>query len=192
MSRYNKYFIAKSGDILDAAEKFRRDKLLFSERMMQELEKLNAQTARVSFRGNVFSIKFEDGKTPTGFKKPDKNGFTEPYKNNKEWHDILQALPVEPQAYQYIEPVLKCQTAIIFKNGFCAIGHPFYPFQVCWYSADSPLLIITPDLEKSLLEHDDRELADDFNKEWIPPDGLEEILIEQWDLWAAQHRKMAA
>lgn len=187
----SKYFIAESGKVLKAAEQFRKDTIEWREKAYKFLEECGATSGRTSFAGKFFTIKFKDGRAPDGFKKPDSMGYREPYKKNKEWIDRFNSFDTEPQVKDYMKPVINCPESLRFKNGFTCIGHPINPYQVCWYAEDSPLLVVIPDVEKSIEKNKDRELICDA-KNWKPPQGLKEILREEWDLWVAKHKNGAA
>ena len=186
-----KYYIAEKGKVLEAAEKFRQDSVAWREKAANFLNDLGATSGRLGFSGKFFTLKFKEGFSPENFKKPDALGYQEPYVRNKEWQDKLDAFEAEPQVRNYMKPVINCPEGLKFNNGFTCIGNPFKPYQVCWYSVKSPLLIIIPDVQSALLEYADREIVCNAPL-WELPSGMKEILPEEWDFWVAKHKREAA
>ena len=186
----SKYYIAESGKVAEEAALYRQSRLLWGEEVREFLESCGATSGRIGWGGKLHSLKFE-GATPDGFKKADKYGYQSPYVKNKEWINRLADGPTEPQSIDYIEKAMEIVAHLSYESetskGSMRIGG-FEPVQVCYYSEDSPLLVILPDVSGSIAERKSSGYTVTSITSWVAPDGLREILKEEWDLMAAKYK----
>lgn len=187
----DKYYIVEGGPLLVQAQAFRENYILWGEQARAFIKKHGAITGQVGFGGKFFSLKFE-GDAPEGFKKAGKFGCQQPYVKNKEWIKILEDGPTEPQSSDFIKKAMDIVYSIGYKKEGCdgrmRLGNPFTPVSVCYYSEDSPLLLILPDAQKSI----DKKQSEGYAvtpSSYTPPDGIREILKEEWDLMVAKHKQ---
>lgn len=187
------YYIAEHGQILEVCESFRSDIIEWRKKVFDYLTTIGAEGYQVGWAGNILSVKFK-GERPEGFKVPNKHGCCEPYAKS-DWRQRLAELGTQPDADDYLEPIIKAPRKIHYKSanndgrsGGYNIGHMFSFYQICYFSETGPLLVVLPDVEKELkrfpVAHPDCVITNDVSYN-LPP-GLKPILAEEWDLMAAK------
>jgi uncharacterized LabA/DUF88 family protein len=189
----NKHYLIESGEALEVAEKYRKAHIEYHSAARAFLENCGATSGQTCHDGRFFSLKFEKGKVPENFKKPNKYGYVEPFKKNKEWLEKLETSPASPVVSEFIDGVIDAVLSLEYEGehgkGGCCIGNPFNPIQICFFSKESPLLLIVPDVKHYVRLREINGYTVTSKKSHTLPEGLKEILREEWDLMVAKHKQ---
>lgn len=188
------YYIAESGEILKACEKYREDHKEWNDKVFRYLKSIGAEAFKDNLKGDIYSVKFID-KVPQGFKKPDKHGCCQPYVKS-DWGGKLKALGSRPQSENYLKEIIKVPNHLKYEtkdsSGMMTLGHYFHEYRIGWYSKESPLLICIADIKKEIkdfyADNPDGKILNGLES-WEVPTGMKEILGEEWDLMVAKHKK---
>lgn len=200
LTHHSKYYLIESGVLLPVAQKYRQDTIETFNIVREYFLSIGVKSFATGWHGRPCYAIFE-GEIPDGFTKPNKrNGGVYPKnsKAGKPWREAWDALPKKPNAQERLKDVLGCPTwfSAKFPDGSSHgrhIGAFEEPIGLYWYSADSPILLRTPDVKKYLKEFKADGKGEpiwDENRNpehYAPPDGLKEILREEWDLMTARH-----
>lgn len=198
--REQKYYICKSGEVKKQAEKHRKVFIQLVEDLWSVITALGGKEARLCYTMMLIKgIKFE--KQPeVGWTKPDKFGLSRPKQGTLQ-PDLMQyftpkgsyAVTLHPELKEF-KDWLKCPFWYSYKtqggSGSITIGRLFADTFVYWYDPKGPILLELPDVARAKREAiNNNQTIDNDVLDWKPPKGLKEILIEEWNLMAAKHKK---
>jgi hypothetical protein len=192
---HSKYYIIEAAGMVEKAKAFRRAYIEQSGKYLDFLESICATAYQVGFNDQLIGIQFPHDKRPAGWCKPKEyRGVSYPMKKS-DWKEKMRALGQLPQIIDFFPELANTPCWIGYKGptseGGRQIGDIIQPIQLCWYSADSPFMLMLPDVERAIqvvkIEHPDATLRDGIES-WRPLAGLREILIEEWDFMVAKHK----
>jgi hypothetical protein len=199
------YYLIKSGEILERANKYRQDYKVLHEELFAFVESLGCCRASVEkrimkLRGIVFPPSVPVP-VPEGWTKPDKYNLSRP-KNTKANANALRyftpsggyVLQWHPK-FQEFYAWLGCPTKYSYTHpgkgvsGTTGIGELVNPVDLYWYNDKSPMMLKVPDMEQAQDEADTdgRVLDDPKVLEWKVPKGCKKILPEKWKLMEAEY-----
>lgn len=189
------YYLAESGEALAKTRQFRIAYGQWHKDIKERFAELNISGYRVSFAGKIYSVKFTKGNIPPEFKKVDKHGCTEPYKRNKEWINVMEGLPTQPQSGDYVAELINAPWRIKYKTkngeGARRIDDPFSAYQVIFFSPDhtAPIAVVMGDVAGKIQDEQENLDSEILNTEilsWRMPNGFRRIFKEEWDLMAVK------
>ena len=194
----------KNCPIYKACDKFRKDTAQYKIDIENYLKPYHVDRFKLGFDGKPFSFLFEKDKTPVNFKQPDRrDGAVQPYVKNEVWREIIKNAPVQPSVDTYVGELINAPTSYKYKTddegeGWTRFGaYHFHQYQVGWYSKTSPIALVMADIQQELKDFiKSREEADDpveitcGSDKWKVPEGLRQIMKEEWDLMVAKHEKL--
>jgi hypothetical protein len=192
----SKYYIIEDESMVEKAKAFRRAYSEQADRYWAFTESIGGDAYQVGFNDQLIGIRFPHDKRPEGWCKPKEyRGISYPMKKS-DWKKKMAALDKLPQIIEFLPELKDTPCWVGYKGptseGGRRIGNAIQPVQLCWYSADSPFMLMLPDVERAIkvtkIEHPDATLQGDVES-WRTPVGLREILIEEWKFMVAKHEK---
>lgn len=195
---HSKYYIVEADDLIEKANRFRAAYIEQQKRFWEFVETNGGDAYQTGFNDRLIGIRFPDDKRPAGWCKPKSyRGVSYPMKKS-DWREKLFDVGQLPQIADYFPDLVDTPNWISFEGpkskGGTRIGNGFQPIQLCWYSEDSPLMLMLPDVERALrevkIDHPDATTQGDIEQR-KPPAGLREILIEEWNLMVAKHKQLS-
>jgi len=197
------YFIAESGPVLDACQRYYDDMQKHHADIVEFSRQFDNCTGyQCSAREGILVGLVFDGQIPEGFKKPDKNNIARPKKGSA-WAVALNDFQRKPIPYDYLHDLIKAPTCVSYRykdsksSGNFVIGNLITPYQICWFKKGGPFLVVTADAPAACKEFlaEEREEPPIFEgdpQNWQIPQGCKRILPEEWDFWAAAHKAQEA
>jgi hypothetical protein len=194
------YYLCESGEVKIKAEEYRDTFIKLKKALWAVVHGLGCEKASfcddmMLLRGVVFP-----GTPPAGWTKPSREGLSRPKRNKENAETLKHFTPFgcyELETHQDLLPLwewLRCPTGYRYigpgpgVSGSCRIGNLFDPVQAVWYCGKGPICLILPDVEAERREAiDSGRTVVDGVLNWTPPEGLQRILPEKWDLMAAEH-----
>ena len=191
------YYIIEGEPYLSVAKAFVNEYQAAHKRVCDYLDGLGVSQWRYGFSGHIAGVVFE-GNIPPDFCKPDNYGVTRPKKTSKYYKEFKRDDLKLPDVEKWILDKFYIPTGYGYKydggSGGTAIGHPFKPIEICWYSTDdnAPLMLKIPnipyEIEYKKATRSNVVFENDFDKWKLDETGLRQILVEEWDLMVAKYK----
>lgn len=198
ITQKSKYYLIEDEQLLAKARAFRQASIDQSNRYWEFVMSIGGDAYQVGWNDCLIGVRFPHDKRPPGWCKPKEHrGVSYPMKKS-DWRERMFAIGRMPQIVDFL-PELEDTPCSINHDGPTGkgshrIGSLVQPIQICWYSADSPFMVMLPDVERAVrvtkIEHPDATIQGEVEK-WRPPAGLREILIEEWNFMVAKYEKEA-
>jgi hypothetical protein len=193
---HSKYYLIDNEQMIAIARAFRKAYIEQAGRYWEFAESIGGDAYQVGFNDRLIGIRLPNEKRPPGWCKPrEYRGVSYPMKKS-DWKEKMNAMGRLPQIVDFFPELSETPCWIGYKDptseGGIRIGNALQPVQICWYSADSPFMLMLPDVARALqvtkVEHPDATILGDIES-WKPPTGLREILIEEWNFMVAKYNK---
>lgn len=197
MQFHSSYYLLESGKLADIANAFRTEHIKAHRDIMTFVEELGADGYRVNSKGVLMEVRFssQDTHIHEGFKKLNKKRITSPRKKSALYEEFQ--LYSVPNARTTIQEHIHCPLYVSYKSadseGSSCVGHPFDPIGLYWYAIDSPILLITPDVQyyiNKLIDDDPTTTFSNNDDKWtLDSEGTRKILHEEWEFMRAKYNQ---
>ena len=193
------YYLCTSGEVKKLANEHRAAHIRLKKELWAFVESMGCKSASIDerlmrLRGVVFP-----SEVPSGWTKLNKHKLSCPQRYNKD-PDILRyfvqrmpTIPEEPAELAKFHTWLNCPLGYHYThktgNGWSRIGG-FYGVRLYWYSATSPIMLEVPDVKNAKAQaHHAGYTVKNNVLDWKLPKGCKEIMVEEWQLMVAKHKK---
>ena len=194
-----KYYICKSGEVKRQAEEYRKTYLRLKTKLWEVAESFGVAEASLCpqmmlIRGLCFK-----GEPPAGWTKA-KHSISYPKRGTLA--PGVREFFTPPGSYTvtthkellHFQTWLNCPFHYSFTtkdgSGSSTIGRIFSDGFVYWYDPTGPIMLELPDVAAAKKRcKAKKEIPDNNMLDWVPPKGLKEIMIEEWNLMSAKHKK---
>lgn len=196
------YYLLTGGEVLQRAQKHREAFTRLRNELFDIAKSVGGTKASIDhnmllLRGVVF-----DGDAPKGWTTPTKKDRLSRPRKTKNHEEILKRFTPSGSYWckthtelAAFDKWLACPCAIEYTTdgdgwGCMHIGNMFNPIQLAWFDIDSPILLVTPDVQaaKKAADESGRIPKNKGAFDWKPPEGCERILLERWKLMEAEHK----
>ena len=194
-----KYYICKSGEVKRRAEEHRKIYLRLKVQLWKVVESFGVTEASICstmmlIRGLCFK-----GEPPAGWTKA-KHGISYPKRGTlapevRKFFTPSGSYTVE--THKEMLPFmtwLNCPFHYTYTtkdgSGSSTIGRLFSDGFVYWYDPKGLIMLELPDVAAAKKHCTEcKEIPDNNMLDWVPPKGLKVIMIEEWNLMSAKHKK---
>jgi hypothetical protein len=199
-----KYYLCESGDAKHHADKHRDSYITLRRNLLTLVESLGAKNCRFCPDMMLLTGVFFLNDPPQGWTKKSQYGSRPKY--TKANANILTHFTPKPP-YQVIRHPelqalwdwLKCPSSYEYTvpgtttEGSSSISRYGNTHEACWISEQHPVLLVLPDLLHAKEEAaKGNHVIKGNTLDWVPPEGMREIMREEWDLMKAQYNHAEA
>ena len=195
MKTKNKYFLIKSGPMLDAVKEYIDKRIEVIKAASIYAKKVGSKSYFHTDHGAdlITGFYFAHGNQPDGWTKPKRNGFSKPKKSCEDFQSFKE-LPVGLDDSKLIANLLDLKLGISYKtetgSGHTFIGNPFNECGFLYPSKNGPYAFWIPDILAACKDFTDKgyTITNGADKWDMELKGVEEITEEKWDYLVAKDK----